>query len=328
MARIFILTCVIPGNTGGIENFVYNEAAVLRAQGKAVSLFISNRKHGGVFRRCVRLLRYLYRYKVTSRDVIHLHDPRFLELSWITLLFWRSRSIYVSTHGLFFHTKKHLLLKKFYLRVIAVLISGARGIICSSEADHNILSIFKSLPLIRFDNPVDIKLIGSREAMCGTIYPKKFIYWGRLSGNKNIDLLLRVFEHLNSCSSDYTLTIVSRDSHKIPEHNWLSLETANTDIELRELVKSHEAFISLSSYEGFGLALYEAFSSGLVVYCFEQLPVVQYINKNIVVFENLHQKDIKEKIISTKIEVEEITVSELRTWQNVGDEFLKMLIHD
>ena len=111
MARIFILTCVIPGNTGGIENFVYNEAAVLRAKGKAVSLFISNRMHGSVFRRCVRLLRYLYRHKVTSRDVIHLHDPRFLELSWITLLFWRSRSIYVSTHGLFFHTKKHHLLK-------------------------------------------------------------------------------------------------------------------------------------------------------------------------------------------------------------------------
>ncbi|MDG1190204.1 MAG: glycosyltransferase, partial [Flavobacteriales bacterium] len=105
---------------------------------------------------------------------------------------------------------------------------------------------------------------------------------------------------------------------------WLSLRLANGDDELSSIVNHQEAFISLSSYEGFGLALYEAYSAGLAVYCLKELPVTEYIDKNAIFFEDLDPQLVIDSIRQQRINYENVNVSTLRTWSNLGGELLRI----
>ncbi len=214
---------------------------------------------------------------VKSADLIHVHA---IDFAYDALAATRSlhrKPMLVTTHGGFFHTTAHANLKKLWFRTLTK--QSARGygaVVCCSESDQERFETIAADRVRLVMNGVDVEKY--RDA--GSQSPARHaVTLGRFSNNKRLDNLLTVFAALVVRQPEWKLDIfgvpydVSQDDLKfmveaLGLQSNVTIQVGLPASEIRQALRRSTYFMSASEYEGFGLALVEAMSAGL-------MPVVQ-----------------------------------------------------
>jgi len=216
-------------------------------------------------------------------DLIHLHAlDQFTDL----ISLYRSLGIppiVVTSHGLFFHTRKFDKVKDFYFKTIS----------------RSTLSRAKRIFSVSLNDQSKLDEIGIRsEILPNPVEPfpwlytgrRNLIYWGRISENKSVDRLIPFFKHVVETDKTRKLFIVgsgtSSDMQRLTDGIG-SAELSESIFrlgyldreDLQALITDCGYTVSASRYEGYGMVQVEGMSAGL-------LPVMQ---KN-AAFEELFER--------------------------------------
>ncbi|MCW2285944.1 alpha-1,3-mannosyltransferase [Rhodoblastus acidophilus] len=214
--------------------------------------------------------------QLAGADLIHVHAVDFF-FDFVALTRGlRQCPIVATTHGGFFHTAKHTLLKRIWFHTITRLTASAyRAVVASSLSDFETFSAIAPRNARLIENGVDIEKF---KGAASPLPSRSLLTIGRFSLNKKLDLLLESFRQLVRDGEDWRLDIVGMESDWTRED--LRREIAARGLEQRvtvhvgadnaaiaRLMSRASLFVSASDYEGFGIVLVEALSAGL-------LPVV------------------------------------------------------
>lgn len=236
------------------------------------------------FKRVSLLIRLL-----RSCDILHLHDPKFALLLIISYLFAPQKKFFMSTHGGFYHNKRYNLLKKLYSHILVPFaLKKFVKVFAVSKDDFKRFSRLSPCRNIMYtSNPVTVNPFG----VDPFLHPhslRNWLYWGRASKNKNLLGLLKliklmhkrnIYVSLNICSKDSlnSLKIYTKDN-SIDNVNFIENACDET---ISALIASSSVFVLPSTYEGFGLTLVEAASSGLIPFYNDISPINEIFNKDI-----------------------------------------------
>ncbi len=206
-------------------------------------------------------------------DIIHVHAVDFFaDYLALTRLFHKTPLV-LSTHGGFFHTTSASRFKRlFFNTVTRVSLCGYKRVIACSENDQTVFAPLCKPWLRLIENGVDIEKfadLGPRS------FDNSFLFIGRFSDNKRIDLLLETIHHLKRTTPDVRLTIIGRDwddnlarmrqqigTLGLSEQVSVLLDLSDSDIKTQ--IGRHCFVVSASDYEGFGMTLVEGMAAGLV----------------------------------------------------------------
>ncbi|WP_299812513.1 glycosyltransferase family 4 protein [uncultured Roseibium sp.] len=210
---------------------------------------------------------------LAGADLVHVHGVDFFfDALAVSKPIHRCKLV-ATTHGGFFHTDAYLQLKKIWLNT-ATRLSASQydGIACCSDND---LALFQKIAPNRvrlIENGVDLDKFKGGSALQPA---KRLVTIGRFSTNKRLDRLLQVVQHLTRIDSDWHLDIIGAPSDLTVEglqemisglglKNNVSLHIKVPDSRVREIMSRCSLFVSASEYEGFGIAMIEALSAGLI----------------------------------------------------------------
>jgi len=212
--------------------------------------------------------------KLTKHDILHVHGiGAFLDFVALTKPFHR-KPIVVTTHGGIFHTKTIGLIKKFYFYFWARLILNfVDKIIAVSKQDYELFSkIAPKTKIELIENAIHLQKF---ELISQQKEENRFLFVGRLSKNKQIHVLIDIFDFIVKKFPNSLLFIVGDDFDNLEQSlksqvknlklsNNVFIETKVDDEKLLEHYSKADFFISASSYEGFGLTAIEAMASGSI----------------------------------------------------------------
>lgn len=278
---------------GGLEGFVKSLVAEQRQQGLDVEVLTLNR----VFHTDTLLPDYeiidgvpvtrigfkgSYKYplafnvqkKIKGFDIVHVHAVDFFIdfLSFIRTS--KKQKLIVSTHGGFFHTQYASKLKTiFFNTVTRFTLKRVDLVLACSNNDFNVFSkIVPKEKLVLIENGVDTTKFGQSAPLNAE---KNFVFIGRFSNNKRVDLLVDLFFKLVKKDPSYQLKIIGKDwdgnetkiRAQIEKHGIesnVAVLTGLSDEAIQSSIESSSFIISASEYEGFGLTLIEGMSAGLI----------------------------------------------------------------
>lgn len=156
-----------------------------------------------------------------------------------------------------------------------------------------------------------------------------FIYWGRLSPEKNIDQAIEIFSKICKIKPESSLIIIGPD-YGVKEYlhsKIINLNlTSNVFIydymslqEIKKYAKDSSFFIQLSSYEGMAMSVSESMQLGLipVVTSVGQIKFYCKNMENSLIYNNNDEEiisNISSLISSTEI-YEKIRNNAIKTWQ-------------
>lgn len=212
---------------------------------------------------------------IKNADIVHVHAIDFFyDFLAITKLIHKKKLV-ATTHGGFFHTQYASNFKKIFFNTITRFSSLFYSkVIASSENDGE---IFKQIIPMRklqvIENGVDIEKLYVESK---TKFPPTLLYFGRWSENKGILETLNLFNKLKRSdpNTNWKMIIAGRP-YDLSKHDITKmvdkLDLANV-VEvidnpktetLKSLTMMASYFISMSKFEGFGIAPIEAMSAGL-----------------------------------------------------------------
>ena len=155
--------------------------------------------------------------------------------------------------------------------------------------------------------------------------PKKIIMISRLSGEKNIDILIEMMRFLKK---KYTLTIVGEGiDRKFLEKKVEELKLGQCinfigwikNNNLPKIIKNHHIFISTSTYETFGITYIEALACGLPLIIFDSPVAKEIVPSDMAIFINsLEPKIWADQIIN----IDDILYQKLRN--NIEKNYYKI----
>ncbi len=278
-------------SVGGLENFVASLAMQQINGGHEIEVLTLDRSFaepdkilaGYEVHEGVRIIRIPYfgskRYpiafqclkliKESSADIVHVHAIDFFFDFLALTKFIHKKTLVCSTHGGFFHTNSESKLKWFFFKTITRSSSKffTKIFTCSLNDELLFRNITKNTKLIH--NGVDTCYSEPSELS----KEHHLITLGRLSTNKNVDLLIEVARELKDLDRSFVLHIVGPDwdnlvtqlSAKVKEYsleNYVLVHGKVSNEQLDQLVTQSSIYLSASSYEGFGLAVVEGMSAG------------------------------------------------------------------
>lgn len=295
--RIVHVTRQFPPGLGGIEEVV---AQLVEAQARAghdVRVLTLDRIFTDPETRLVardewmgaQVLRFPYRGSmryplapavlahIGDADVVHVHAiDFFFDFLSFTRPFHR-RPMVATTHGGFFHTQAHARLKKLWFATVTRLAArGYDAIVACSQPDFEMFAPIAPGNLRLIENGVDIgKFAGLASPKPG----KRLVSIGRLSFNKRPDRLLDALVELRKRDQAFELDMVGAEFDWTGEklaaevaarglQSAVRLHIGARNEEIARVVAGASLYVSASVHEGFGIALIEALSAGL-------LPVVE-----------------------------------------------------
>jgi alpha-1,3-mannosyltransferase len=210
-------------------------------------------------------------------DLIHVHAVDFFFDALALAKPFHRRKLVATTHGGFFHTEQSLGFKKVWLNTMTRLSSRSYdAIACCSNND---LEMFRKLAPSRarlIENGVDLSKFHDAAA---PLPEKRLVTIGRFSANKRLDRTLDALHSLVRSDPAWQLDIIGSPSdlsaadleeltaaRDLKDH--VHLHLGLSDAAVRDVLSRSSIFVSASEYEGFGIAMIEALSAGL-------MPVVQ-----------------------------------------------------
>lgn len=207
-------------------------------------------------------------------DIIHIHAVDFF-VDFLAATRHRHRKpLVLNTHGGFFHTRWLLPLKKLYFHVMTrLMLQNVDAIICDSQHDERLFrAIVPPSKLSVIPNGVNVHAF---RAITKHIEPGLLVGIGRIAENKKIDRCLRLLARLQSTQPNIRLIWVGPDSegripilqslaHQLGVGNRVQFVGYAPEPELCALLARAHLFLSVASYEAFGVSTIEAMSSGTV----------------------------------------------------------------
>lgn len=216
-------------------------------------------------------------------DLLHVHDPQLLALSGNVRWQCGRTPAVLSTHGGFWHTPSFYWFKKIYE---STLLGGYarhyRRVLASSVSDFEYFRSFTDR-IELCSNGVSVKRFN---AIAGKPDRSllKWIYWGRLSHNKRLDVTIDYVDQVRRLGYPVELLICGKDFdgllpglqdqvRRLGLEEVIRFESYLSDADLDAELRSRGLFITASQYEGFGIGIVEAMAAGLVVACRDMQPV-------------------------------------------------------
>jgi len=216
-------------------------------------------------------------------DLLHVHDPQLLAITGNVRLSCGKIPAVLSTHGGFWHTNRGYLVKRVYE---ATFLRGSvrhyRRVLASSASDFEYYR----------------RLVGRVELCSNGVHVKRFnrvesrdhtslnawIYWGRLSRNKRVDLVIDYAAAMHRRGRPVQLLICGQDFdglmpelteqiERLQMRSFVRFETFMNNVELLDELQRRSIFITASEHEGFGLTVVEAMAAGLIVVCRDIAPI-------------------------------------------------------
>ena len=213
---------------------------------------------------------------IQGADLVHVHAiDFFFDALALTKAFHR-RKLVATTHGGFFHTRKFYRLKKVWFNSLTRFsASQYGGLACCSDSDMEQFRKIAPKKSRLIENGVDLAKFGDAASRQPA---KQIVALGRFSNNKRLDRVLEMMAALVAKDPQWRLTIVGNPSDislagmkSLAYARGLSgnveILTGQSDADIRTVLGRASFFASASVYEGFGIAMIEALSAGL-------LPVV------------------------------------------------------
>lgn len=219
-------------------------------------------------------------------DLLHVHDPQLLAISANVIAYAGKKPAVLSTHGGFHHTRKYRSLKSLHEKLLlARVLRHYRRILATSAADAAYFSRFAG-HVVLAENGVDVVRFQSIAAAKDRS-PWQWIYWGRLSRNKRLDLAVATVRRARNGGYPVQLTICGNDfdgsgeelkrlvEPQLAPH--IAIRAAADDAELAKLIARSGVYITPSEHEGFGLTVIEAMAAGLIVICRNIAPLNGFV---------------------------------------------------
>jgi alpha-1,3-mannosyltransferase len=211
--------------------------------------------------------------QVKDAELVHVHAVDFFfDALALTRPFHR-KNLVATTHGGFFHTEAFQGLKKLWLNGVTRLsASQFSGIACCSDND---LSLFRSIA------PSKVRLIENGVNLdkfqgAASVAPKKrLVTVGRFSENKRLERLLDTLQCLYALDPNWHLEVIGGPSDLTVQdlegliaerglQEQVSIHIKVPDEAVRDIMSRCSLFVSASEYEGFGIAMIEGLSAGLI----------------------------------------------------------------
>ena len=220
-------------------------------------------------------------------DLLHVHDPQLLALTANVRFACGRLPAVLSTHGGFWHTSRGHRLKRIYEKT---LLRGAIGhyrrVLASSVGDYDYFKHYADR-ISLCSNGVHVREFGA-VAPTAEIDLRRWIYWGRLSRNKRLDLILDYAADARERGFPIDLLVCGRDFDGLmPElHAQVArlqltgsvrFEPFLDDLALRAELRNRSVYVTASEHEGFGLSVVEAMAAGLIVVCRDMMPLNSFV---------------------------------------------------
>jgi alpha-1,3-mannosyltransferase len=219
-------------------------------------------------------------------DLLHVHDPQVLAISSNVRWLCADIPAVLSTHGGFWHTEKFSFLKSVFERTLLRRAVGHYGrVLASSVADLDYFQRYTDRVTL-CSNGVDVKSFnaiphGHERNL------HRWIYWGRLSSNKRVDLAIDYVARARERGHPVELLICGRDFdglmpalsaqvQRLGLREAVRFETFLDDSALRTELSTRGLFVTASEHEGFGLSIVEAMAAGLLVVCRDISPLNRF----------------------------------------------------
>ncbi|CTQ54713.1 Mannosylfructose-phosphate synthase [Roseibium album] len=210
---------------------------------------------------------------VKGADLVHVHAVDFFFDALALSKPFHRRNLVATTHGGFFHTETFQGLKKLWLNGVTRLSATQySGIACCSDND---LSLFRSIAKSNvrlIENGVNL----SKFQGASSVAPRKrLVTVGRFSANKRLERLLDTMLCLCRHDKDWQLEVIGGPSDLSVQdiedliaerglQEQVSLHIKVPDQAVRDVMSRCSLFVSASEYEGFGIAMIEGLSAGLL----------------------------------------------------------------
>jgi alpha-1,3-mannosyltransferase len=224
-------------------------------------------------------------------ELLHVHDPQLLAITANVRSTCGGIPAVLSTHGGFWHTNRGYLLKKTYE---ATFLRGAarhyRRVLATSVGDFDYFKRYADR-IALCSNGVHVKRFNTvSSARSKGLY--RWIYWGRLSRNKRVDLVIDYAAHARQLGFPVELLICGRDFDQLmPEllaqvertqmRDFVRFEPFLDDAALRAELAERSIYITASEHEGFGLSVVEAMAAGLIVVCRNIVPLNTFVTHDV-----------------------------------------------
>ncbi|TNC15797.1 glycosyltransferase family 4 protein [Methylobacterium terricola] len=280
-------------NRGGLEDFVANLAREQARLGHRVRVLTLDRLFSAPEMRLparetlegidIERIPFFgsHRYPVAPSVFRHLGDADLVHVHAIDFFFdafalarpIHRRPMVATTHGGFFHTNAHSRLKKLWFDgPTRMSVRAYEAIVACSDSDARLFQAIAPGTITVIQNGVDL------DKFAGAAAPeprRALLTIGRFARNKRLDRLLATMQALNAEGPDWRLRIVGVPSDitaaaltaEIDRMGLSGAVTLHTGLDapaVRALIGQSSLFVSASEYEGFGIALIEALSAGLV----------------------------------------------------------------
>ena len=220
-------------------------------------------------------------------DLLHVHDPQLTAISGNVRYTCGAVPALLSTHGGFWHTNRGYVLKRIYE---ATMLRGTAGhyrrVLASSVGDYDYFKRYVDR-ISLCSNGVHVKQFntvvrGEKENLF------RWIYWGRLSRNKRVDLVIdyaadarrRGFPvDLLVCGQDFDglMPELAAQVERLRLRGCVRFEPFLDDAALRAELLQRSVYITASEHEGFGLSVVEAMAAGLIVICRDMVPLNTFV---------------------------------------------------
>jgi len=204
-------------------------------------------------------------------DLIHVHGIGFFSDFILAKKNTHKKPVVISTHGGIFHTNKKSMIKKFYHNFwLKHHLKKSDKIIADSKNDFD---QFKKISdnVVFIQNAVDTRKFSHN----GKKDYNKMVFFGRLSKNKRIDLLIERFEEIQNNFPKKRLEIIGGDFDEIKKELEKKVKEKKleekiffsgklSEKKLIEKAKQAGFYLSASEYEGFGIAVIESMAAGTI----------------------------------------------------------------
>ncbi|MHC5654922.1 glycosyltransferase family 4 protein [Stappia sp. ICDLI1TA098] len=210
---------------------------------------------------------------IADADLVHVHAIDFFFDALALAAPFHRKPLVATTHGGFFHSGNAGGLKTVWFNTLTRLSARAyRAIACCSQSDFDRFATIAPDTVRLVENGVDLSKFGDAGARTPG---KSIVTIGRLSTNKRVDRLIEAMAVLAARDPQWRLDIIGTPfdwsaenvTAMIIKHglgDTVRLHVGPSDTRMREILAKTSLFASASVYEGFGIALIEAMSAGLV----------------------------------------------------------------
>ncbi len=199
-------------------------------------------------------------------DLIHVHGLGFFSDLLLLTKFFHRKPVVLTSYGGVFHTGSNPLKWLYFYLWNRLLLHFADRLVAISVHDVELFSkivLRERIELI----PVPVDLHSFKP---GKKKKNQFVFVGRLSRNKRVDLLIKAFK--GTREENARLFIVGNDFEGLRQEleriakndSRIKFLGAVTGAKLQSLLAESEFFISASDYESFGISAIEAMSAGCI----------------------------------------------------------------